>query len=54
MTYVKVIKWANGTRQLRITRPDQKPEDIEISHYDALMIASDLLSSIQYKVIKND
>ena len=51
-TYLKVVSWNNGTRQMRICRPDQKPEDIEVSNFEALQIAADLLKSIPYSKVQ--
>lgn len=52
LTYVKIISWPNGTRQLRINRRDQPPEDIEISNFEALQLAADLLKSIPYSKVQ--
>lgn len=49
--YVKVISWNNGTRQISICRPDEKPENIDISNYDALQIAADLIKSVPYSKV---
>lgn len=47
--YIQIINWADGKKQLRINRPEQAPEDFEISPYEAIGLAADLLCNIGAK-----
>ena len=55
MTYAKLIEIRTGSgvkHLLRINHPEQAPQDFEISNYNRLQLAADLLASIPYKAVK--
>ena len=52
--WVRVITMDDTPTRIRIMRPDQPIEDIEISHIEALNLASDLMSSIPFHKAKFD
>lgn len=57
MIYAKMIQipTENGWKyRLRINHPEQPPQDFEISNYNRLQLAAELLDSIPYKAVKDD
>ena len=53
-TWIQVITIDGTPTRIRIMRPNQPVEDIEISHIEALNLASDLMSSIPFHKAKFD
>ena len=50
--YLDVITIDGQMPRLRIARPDQKVEDIELTYYETLMLTSKLLDAVPFHKAK--
>jgi len=50
--YYDIITIAGHMPRLRISRPDEKVEDHELTYYDALILASKLMDAVPFHKAK--